>query len=257
MKMPAVAIFAVLGLISPSPGATGSQENLYVEAGILTSVIIRVPAESAVKPPLLVVLHGRGDTAANMAGMWNVLDDPKPILAVLEAPYPMLLNGDKGARLGESWEPLSRDEKFREQAAPKTAKYIVDTIRAVQKRYATGGVYLLGHSQGVSYAYRVALQEPDLVRGVMALAGYLDPERLPAELFSRAAGKINIFIGHGKTDPQVDPEVSRAAKAFLVERGFKVVLDEFDGGHSMSSDVVRRAQAWMMALERTTKRPIA
>jgi len=256
MKRTAIIIFTLIGIIGARLSAVGSQETLFVEASILCPVIVRVPAEAPVKPPLLVVLHGRGDTAANMAGMWNVLDDPKPILAVLEAPYPMLLTGDNGARLGESWDSLTQDEKTWAQAAPKTATYIVETIRAVQKKYATGGVYVLGHSQGVSYSYRVALQEPDLVKGVMAMAGYLDPERLPAESFSRAAGKINIFIGHGKADPQVDPEVSRAAKAFLVKRGFKVILDEFDGGHSMSVDIVRHAQAWMMALERA-KRPIA
>jgi len=241
---------AVLGMIGARFGEAGSQETLFVEASILCPVMIRVPVESGSKPPLLVVLHGRGDTAANMAGMWNVLTDPKPILAVLEAPYPMLLTGDNGARLGESWDSLKHTQKIWEQAAPKTTQYIVETIRAVQKKYATGGIYVLGHSQGVSYAYRVALQEPDLVKGVIAMAGYLDQERLPTESLSRASGKINIFIGHGKTDPQIDPEVSRGAKAFLAERGFKVVLEEFDGGHSMSVDVVRRAQAWMMGLER-------
>ena len=257
MKLPAVVILVVAVMAGSAPSPAGSQETLFVEASILCPVIIRVPPESDVKPPLLVVLHGRGDTAANMAGMWNVLTDPKPILAVLEAPYPMLLTGDKGARLGESWDSLTQDEKIWERAAPKTTNYIVETIRAVQKKYATGGVYVLGHSQGVSYAYRVALQEPDLVKGVIAMAGYLDPERLPVESFVRAADKVNIFIGHGKKDPQIDPEVSRAAKAFLVEHGFRVVLDEFEGGHSMSVDIVRHAQAWMMALERTAKRPIA
>ncbi|TFG54855.1 MAG: hypothetical protein E4H35_06750 [Candidatus Aminicenantes bacterium] len=248
MKCPAAVLLVILTLGGGAGlciGEAASQETIYIEAGFLSPVLVRVPAEPAVKPPLLVVLHGRGDTAANMAGMWNGLMDPKPILAVLEAPYPMLLTGDKGSVLGWSWDPLSPDEKLWEQAVPKTAMYIINTILALRKKYETGEVFLLGHSQGVSYAYRVALQKPDLVKGVIAMAGYLDPERLPQKWFSRASGKVSVFIGHGRKDAQVDPEDSRKAKAYLSERGFAVILDEFEGGHSMTWDVVRRAQAWM------------
>jgi len=252
MKCPAAVLSFILTLGGGAGlciGEAASQETIYIEARILSPVLVRVPAEPAAKPPLLVVLHGRGDTAVNMAEMWNVLMDPKPILAVLEAPYPMLLTGDKGPFLGGSWDPLSRDEKIWEQAVPKTELYIIHTILALRKKYKAGEVFLLGHSQGVSYAYRVALQKPDLVKGVIAMAGYLDPERLSQESFARASDKVSVFIGHGRKDAQVDPEESRKAKAYLEERGFAVVLDEFEGGHSMTGDVVRRAQAWMMGLE--------
>ena len=91
MKCPAAVLSVILTLGGGAGlcrGEAALQETTYVEAGFLSPVLVRVPAEPAVKPLLLVVLHGRGDTAANMAGMWNVLMDPKPILAVLEAPLP-------------------------------------------------------------------------------------------------------------------------------------------------------------------------
>ena len=65
------------------------------------------------------------------------------------------------------------------------------------------------------------------------------------EAASQETIKVSVFIGHGRKDAQVDPEASRKAKAYLEERGFAVILDEFEGGHSMTGDVVRRAQAWM------------
>jgi len=247
----AVFVLAAAAMAGPPPVAAAPQETINVEAGILSPVIVYVPAvaEAGAKPPLLVVLHGRGDTAASMAGIWNVLKDPKPLVALPEAPYPLLLTGDKGNSLGASWDSWSHDRTQWEQAAAKTTKYIVDTIRAVRKTHETGGVYLMGHSQGVTFAYLVAMQEPDLVRGVIAMAGYLEREVMPDETFARAAGKVAVFIGHGKRDAAVDPEVSRRAKTFLAERGFDVVLDEFDGGHNLTWEVTRRAQDWMMSLE--------
>ena len=245
----AIIILAAVGLAGARLGEAGPQEILHIEAAILCPVIVHVPPETAVKPPLLIVLHGRGGTAPAMAGIWNVLRDPKPLLAVPEAPYPTLLAGEKGTSLAGSGEYSGHDQPLWEQAAAKTTKYILDLIRAIRKKYETGGVYIMGHSQGVYFAYRVALQEPGLVKGVIAMAGYLDQELLSGKALSRASGKVAVFIGHGKQDEMVDPEVSRRARTFLAERGFDVVLDEFEGGHNLTWDIARRAQDWMMALE--------
>jgi phospholipase/carboxylesterase len=249
MKLRMIILLTALAMAGPRPGEAAPQETINVEAAILCPVIVYVSAKTAVKPPLLIVLHGRGDTATAMAGIWNALKDPKPLLAVPEAPYPILMTGDKGNSLGGSWDSLTYDRALWEQVAAKTTKYIVDTIHMLQKKYETGGVYIMGHSQGVTFAYRVALQEPGLVRGVIAMAGYLEQELYPEEAFARASGKVDVFIGHGKQDEGVDPEVSRRARTFLAERGFHVVLDEFEGGHNLTWDVARRAQDWMMALE--------
>jgi pimeloyl-ACP methyl ester carboxylesterase len=64
-------------------------------------------------------------------------------------------------------------------------RYVIDAIRTVQKTHDAGNVYLMGHSLGVFQAYLVALQEPDLVKGVMAIAGGLREDLIPDE---RSAG---------------------------------------------------------------------
>ena len=224
----------------------GVTELWHLEARILRPVIVRAPSDAvARKPPLLVILHGFGASPLGVAGIWSGLDEPKPVLIIPSAPYSVISGSDKKPTLGGSWDLQTKDEKLWERADPLVVQYILDAVRAMRARYQSRAVYLMGHSQGVAYAYRAALSDPDLVNGVIAMAGRLGEKSLAPEVFQAAAGKVRVFIAHGKRDPMVAPDESRHARDFLQAHGFSVTYREFDGGHEVNMDAVRAAQAWM------------
>lgn len=221
-------------------------ELFHLEARVVCPVLVQAPADvTSRRAPLLVMLHGRGGTIAGMAALWNALDDPKPILVLPEAPYSVVAGSEKQPALGGSWVYATRDRKQWERADGFVAQYVIETARAMCARHNCSGVYVMGHSQGVAYAYRAALTDPDLVKGVIAMAGSLDEKLIPDEMLAKAAGKVRVFIAHGRRDEAASLDFSRKAREVLQSRGYDVVYKEFDGGHEINLQIVRDAQAWM------------
>jgi phospholipase/carboxylesterase len=234
-------------LVAAALSAQVSDETVFMEARILCPVLLRVPPEvSGSAPPLLIGLHGKGAAAAGFLPVWEAFRRPRPLLAVPEAPYPLLLDG---GRLGWSWDFPSTDRRLWERADPEVARYILEVAREVSTKHRVGGVYLLAHSQGVSYAYMAMVEDPALVRGVIAFAGILPEELMPDERLAPAAGKTRIFIAHGRQDQAINIKSSRDAKDRLERLGFAVTFREFEGGHTLPAEVLREAQEWVAAIE--------
>jgi phospholipase/carboxylesterase len=230
-------------------------ENLgfFVEARIVAPVIVR---ESAVNPtaapPLLVALHGRGGNANEFANLWDALREPRPLLAVPQGPYPMLLTG-ANPTVGWSWFSLSTDRKLWERADPFAVEHVLRVVSDLQQARAVGDVYLLGFSQGVSLAYMTALQAPDRIAGVIAFGGKLPTETVPEAAFRAAAGTVRVFIAHGAQDRAIKPKESEHARDYLGQLGYSVVYHEFPGGHQLSAELLREAQQWMAAGRRKSE----
>ncbi|HEY3383168.1 MAG TPA: hypothetical protein VGK32_15460 [Vicinamibacterales bacterium] len=92
----------VLGGCAVALRSVTAQETIHIEAGILCPVSVRLPDEPGRRLPLFVVLHGKGGTLAGTARMWDELTDPKPVLVVPEAPYPLLISDGKEWGVGRS-----------------------------------------------------------------------------------------------------------------------------------------------------------
>ena len=242
----AMFIGAHLALALP---ATGLEETMFAEARVLCPVLLRVPAESR-GVPLVVGLHGKGGSADGFVPVWEAFAQPRPVLVVPEAPYPLLL---EGGHMGWSWDFPSRDPRLWARADPEVARYILAVAREVRTARETGGVYLLAHSQGVSYAFMAMVEDPGLVRGVIAFAGILPAEMLPDKSLAAAARRTRVFIAHGRQDQAIGLESSRKAKERLERLGFDVILREFDGGHTIPPDVLQEAQRWIAATETAAK----
>ncbi|MGV8039211.1 MAG: alpha/beta hydrolase [Thermoanaerobaculaceae bacterium] len=231
--------------------ATGGEERVFVEARVLCPVLVRSEPGGA-KGPLVVGIHGRGDTAEGFARVWEAFGRPRPAFAVPEAPYPLLLTGGK---IGWSWDFPSQDRNLWARADPEVARYILAVVREVRASREVGGVYLLAHSQGVAYVFMAMAEEPGAVRGVIAFAGVLPGELLPDTALARAAAVTRVFIAHGRQDEAVGIASSRKARERLSRLGFDVTLREFEGGHTVPAEVLREAQDWIAASEKAAAAP--
>jgi len=83
-------------------------------------------------------------------------------------------------------------------------------------------------------AIDVALASEPPVDGVAVLAGRLLSASLPA-LRGKAAGKITVFMAHGRADEVVPFAAGQQLKALLEQHGHAVTWRAFAGGHRLPS----------------------
>jgi phospholipase/carboxylesterase len=217
------------GLIFPSQ---------YLEA------ILTPPAgyDSTRTYPLLVALHGYGDTAAGFARAFGGAAWARCFVAVPEAEY-SLANG------GTSWFYLTRERSLWEAADRRVVAAVVGLIDALRARYPLGEVYVLGFSQGAALAYQVGLLQPSLVSGIVAISGQAPPIDTVGAIVHAAdlenASRVRIFVARGRDDASVPRRTYLDQADLFTSRGFAVTRYEFDGGHDLPADVMGRIARWL------------
>lgn len=106
----------------------------------------------------------------------------------------------------------------------------------VMQRYAidSSRIGIAGFSDGASYALSVGLANGDLFHDILAFSpGFMRPHG--------RTGKPRIFVSHGKIDTILPVDCSRRIVHQLVDEGYEVRYDEFDGGHHVPQDVAEAA----------------
>jgi len=136
---------------------------------------------------LIVALHGRGSSAAEMQAM-TALEVPAAA-AGYAVVYPEGLDGGWG------------DDTFATPARPGGDEDVVflDALVAglrADPRIGDDPVGLIGFSNGASMALRYAAQRPEAVRAVVSVAG-----QLPRDPAVRPAGRVPLLALYGDADP--------------------------------------------------------
>ena len=107
-------------------------------------------------------------------------------------------------------------------------------------------VIMMGFSQGAALSYALSLTHPALLRGVIALAGFL-PQLKHSER-SEAKSKNTLphyLIIHGTHDEAVPIDRARAARSVLESRGASVEYHEHRVGHKVSVQGVPEIARWI------------
>lgn len=172
--------------------------------------------------PLIVVLHGRGDTAENFARVWQGFPARLEI-AVADGPRP---SGD-----GREWydfPPGMSDHDF--AAAVSDAEAAV--WPAIAELAHGRKILLAGFSQGANLTYVMATRHPDAIAYAFPISG-----RLPLALVPPAGTHLApVYALHGTDDRRIAIDGARASIAALQALGGTAALHEFDGvGHTISS----------------------
>jgi phospholipase/carboxylesterase len=188
---------------------------------------------------LIVMLHGlSGDESA----MW-IFDRALPREATVIAPrarYASELGGYSWAR------SAVRDEldqvDFREAieilshlVSEAIALYPIDPQRVV----------LMGFSQGAALSYAFSLEQPDMLCGVIALAGFLPAS---SSALPTAPALPHYLIIHGTHDEAVPIDRARAARSVLESRGGIVEYHEQRVGHKVSAQGMKEIERWIKQL---------
>lgn len=175
--------------------------------------IVKYPADggSSERLPLLIALHGNGDTPAHFFD--TALDQlqAKARVVLLKAP--------------DRYWPMDAAGLLRYGEAVKQA------VDEITDQFPTlGKPLLLGFSGGGVMAYYQAAVFRDTYSAIFPISGRLSENELPAERSSSSRG-AKVYAFHGKKDSVVGFSGGQAAADLLSAQGVAVRFTEFDGGH--------------------------
>ena len=192
--------------------------------------------------PLVIVMHGRGADANDLADIAPALDSP-PGYRFVFPNAPRRWEASPGMTFGYTWFdgwPPAKD------SIAESRRLLLDFLEKVTDRYPTpeGKIIICGFSQGAMMALDSGLRTSRTVAGIVAMSGGLFETDLP-DLASRR--ELPILIVHGTMDDMIPVNVARRARHVLEERGFSPEYGEFPMGHhvtpesiGMVADFIRR-----------------
>ena len=186
--------------------------------------------------PMLVALHGNGDTAGNFYDTaLDKLNVPVRVI-LIEGPIP---RGN-----GNAWPRTSED-------FIQYGKSVNEAIELLTLKYPTiKKPILLGFSGGAIMAYYQAVKHGYSYSYILPISGKLSIDLLGDDS-SNPGADVHAF--HGTTDKVLSINGGRNAVKILKSKGINVSFTEFDGGHlgvfkSMKSDITNSIEKTILSL---------
>jgi len=203
------------------------------------------------RPPLLVGLHGQGQSGARHQrwldggvpdGFASAFPDGFHAHEVRKPDHPI--------RLGYGWYLFTGDQDafaeslaLAEEALFRVIDAAVDALDADPSR-----VYLQGFSQGCYLTHCAAVRHGARVAGWIGCAGRLKDEFL-GEHLPTVAGKP-VLIQHGEDDRAIGPERAAHGVELLRANGAEVRFERYaDTGHVITDAMRRDMRAWLAERE--------
>ncbi len=186
----------------------------------------------------VVLLHGRGGTAASMLELAATFRDLPVSWLAPQAP-------------GNTWypqsflAPIDDNEPWLTRSLETVGEVVADVEAAGLSR---SKLVLMGFSQGACLAAEYALRHPARYGGLVLLTGgAIGPEGTTWEGPATFAG-TPVFCGTSDPDPHVPVERVRATAEVLTRRGAEVEQQTFPGmPHAVNEDELRSAKAVIRA----------
>ncbi len=209
--------------------------------------LVRLPRgfDPALEYPLVVGLHGYGDSPENFIGLWEMFQRPDFIYACPSAPYPFMENN----LTGYSWIMRGEDAAETARQTRLSTDYVMAAVTELKGRYRVSEVFLFGFSQGCSLTWMTGMYNPEEFAGLIGFAGGLDTADVEMSAVSDLSG-LNVFAAGGTMDEAVDAQTVAAAAEILDDLGAETVFHSWEGVHAVSRSTLLQAQAWMESLRR-------
>lgn len=176
--------------------------------------------------PLVVMIHGRGADANDLADLAPMLDPPGGARFVFpNAPKPF--EAYPGMSFGFTWFEGWPPQKNSVAESRATLLRFLDELL---ERYPTSALIVSGFSQGGMMSLDAGLRTTRPVAGIVVMSGGLYEEELPD---LRARAHVPVLIAHGTIDDVVPVNYARRARAVLENAGFSVDYHEYPMGHQV------------------------
>jgi phospholipase/carboxylesterase len=196
--------------------------------------IVSTPSGAAdtVELPLVIVIHGRGADANDLADLAPYLDDGYRFVFP-NAPRPFELY--PGMTAGFTWFDGWPAERTSIVASRELMLEFIDELVV---RYPTpeGKIVLSGFSQGGMMSLDVGFRTERALAGIVVMSGALYEEDLPD---LRAKKDQRVLLAHGTVDDVIPVMAARRTRLVLEEHGIRPEYHEFPIGHQVSDEEMR------------------
>ena len=189
--------------------------------------------------PLVVAMHGLGDTPESFVGLFDGME-LRARVASARAPDPY-----RGG--GFAWLPVPRDEHDLRPALRRAVQMLERAMPGLTAAYPTCGAPIaVGFSQGGMVAFALAASARPAFAGVVPVSGLM-----PADMVPRTApeGAPHVRALHGDADAVVPVGPARSAVAAFRRAGYDVQMREHPGvGHTITQAMHRDIEARLRTL---------
>lgn len=207
---------------------------------------ITVPAAEGRSPQaLLLLLHGWGANAQDVAGLSAYLNLPNYQMSFPDAPFPhpQAFDGKMWYGFPQNFSFINTPDFNNNPELMRSRQLLADWIGTITE---TTGIplsrtFLGGFSQGGAMTLDVGLQFP--FAGLMVLSGYLH-----TPLSTQVETPPPVLMVHGRQDPVVPLAAAQQARDRLLALGAKVQYHEFEMGHEIQLGVLEKIQAFVSEL---------
>jgi phospholipase/carboxylesterase len=186
---------------------------------------------------LIVMLHGlSGDENV----MW-IFDHALPREATVIAPRALYASEFGGYSWARSVVRDDRGDVDFHEAPEVLSRFIAEMIALYE--VDPQRVIVMGFSQGAALSYTFSREHPEMLRGVIALAGFF-PHSERNEVQSKDA-LPHYLILHGTHDEAVPIDRAREARSVLEAHGAVVEYHEHRVGHKVSAQGLKEIARWI------------
>ena len=204
---------------------------------------LKRPSSLSESAPLIIMCHGYGSDENDLFSFVPELPEELFIIS-LKAPFPMQPYGnawyainfdaDRGKWSNNEQAVGSRDliAKFIQQAC---AYYPIDR----------NNITLLGFSQGTILSLAVALSYPELIKNVIGLSGYVNPDILKGDFKTKDFNHLQVFSSHGAVDQVIPVDWARQTPKFLDALGISNEFKEYPVGHGVAPQNFYDLKKWL------------
>ena len=192
------------------------------------------------KPPVLILLHGRGTNEDDLLGLVDYLD-PRFFIISARAPF-RFQEGFEGYTWYDLRDIGSPDLQQFDGSYRKLIRFLTD----IKTGYPIDGnrLFLLGFSMGSVMSFAAALTVPGLVRGIVAHSGYV-PENTNLSFAWNQLQGLSAFVAHGVHDPVIPIECGRRAHELLKQSFADVSYKEYPIPHAISEQSLSDLSEWL------------
>jgi predicted esterase len=248
----AVVLLSFMPLMAQEKDATDSTatspaktEVLWHEAKVLIPTRVVFPPDFDAKRShtLIVALHGFSESAESAQPFVEELAAKGFLVALPEAPYPMVVQG----RLGYSWTAFHMGDLALTKRATRLVANdrIPPLVTDLQQRYRIDRVYVLGASEGAMMALITGIYHSGLFDGIVSFfpPGF-DTSWFTGNTLAAGSG-VRVLLMHGREDMLARFAVSEQARDALKDAGYDVTFHPFSGGHTVTNDHLDVVAKWI------------
>ncbi|PCJ63793.1 MAG: hypothetical protein COA73_05020 [Candidatus Hydrogenedentota bacterium] len=211
--------------------------RLVVPYSAYCAIKTPAPGEGSELPALLLAFHGYGQSCKGFIKHFAEWPDRNFLVAAPQGVNQFYWNN---GRPGFTW----MTSHMRDYTIQDNMAYMAQLIETLKEQHPfdPNRVFLLGFSQGVAMAFRLAASGIVSPRGVIACGGDLPPD---VEEGLKDLAKFPALVVHGEQDKVVSIEKSVACHQALSDHGFNVSKQTFEGGHEIPPEIVESIYTWI------------